>query len=67
MKKWFSFCCSVLLISGAVAAPLFENGKTQWQIVLPENPGNEITYAASELSTALKKISGAITQNVGVR
>ena len=59
MKKWFSFCCSVLLISGAVAAPLFENGKTQWQIVLPENPGNEITYAASELSTALKKISGA--------
>ena len=59
MKKWLSFCCSVLLISGAVAAPLFENGKTQWQIVLPEKPGNEINYAASELTAALKKISGA--------
>ena len=59
MKKWLSFYCSVLLLSSTVAAPLFENGKTQWQIVLPENPGNEISYAASELTAALKKISGA--------
>ena len=59
MKKWLSFYCAVLLICSAAAAPLFENGKTRWQIVLPENSGNEMTYAATELSAALKKVSGA--------
>ncbi len=59
MKKWLSFYCAVLLFAAAAAAPLFENGKTRWQIVLPENSGNEITYAANELASALKKISGA--------
>ena len=43
MKKWLSFYCAVLLFATAAAAPLFENGKTRWQIVLPENSGNEIT------------------------
>ena len=59
MKKWLSFYCAALLFAAAAAAPLFENGKTQWQIVLPENPGNEINYAASELTAAFKKIYGA--------
>lgn len=59
MKKWLSLYCAAFLAFCAAAAPLFENGKTQWKIILPDNAGTEINYAASELSTALKKISGA--------
>ena len=59
MKKWLSCICAVFLTVGAAAVPLFENGKTQWQIILPENPAAGIKYAAEELAAALKKISGA--------
>ena len=63
MKKLLSFCCAVLLISGAAAAPLFENGKTGWQIVLPANSGNEMSYAATELTAALKKCCKVLLKN----
>lgn len=59
MKKLSSFFCAALLAFSAAAVPLFENGKTQWQIILPDTPGNEITYAATELAETLKKVSGA--------
>ena len=58
MKKLFSFFWSALFILSTTAGPLFENGKTQWRIVLPDNPGT-MKYAASELAATLKKISGA--------
>ena len=59
MKKLLSFGCVALLAFCATAAPLFENGKTFWKIILPANSTAEINYAAEELSAALKKISGA--------
>ena len=58
MKKLSSFFCAALLAFSAAAVPLFENSKTQWRIVLPDNPGT-MKYAASELAATLKKISGA--------
>ena len=59
MKRWLSFYCAALFGFCAAAAPLFENGKTQWRIVLPDNAGTELKYAASELAATLKKVSGA--------
>ncbi len=58
MKKWFSFYCAALISFGAAAAPLFEDGKTQWKIILPDTSTAEMKYAAEELTAALKKISG---------
>lgn len=48
-----------LLAIAASAAPLFENGKTQWKITVPEKSNAVIDYAASELAATLKKVSGA--------
>lgn len=60
MKKSFVLLFSTLLTSAAFAAPpLFEDGKTAWKIRTPENPPPAVRYAAEELKTALKKISGA--------
>ena len=39
--------------------PLFENGRTAWTVVVPDAPSKYMTYAAQELATTLKKISGA--------
>ncbi len=43
----------------AEARPLFEDGRTAWVVVVPDNPSKYITYAAGELAGTLKKISGA--------
>ena len=39
--------------------PLFEDGRTAWVVVVPDNPSKYMTYAAGELAGTLKKISGA--------
>jgi hypothetical protein len=46
-------------VAAAQAAPLFQNGETAWRICLPERAGAVEHYAAEELRTVLKKISGA--------
>ncbi|MBO5821688.1 MAG: hypothetical protein J6R86_01585 [Lentisphaeria bacterium] len=59
MKKALLFICSLFgaaLLHGGV---LFENGKSDWQIVIPTKPDAAEKYAATELQTFLKKISGA--------
>lgn len=43
----------------AEARPLFEDGRTAWVVVVPDNPSKYMTYAAGELAGTLKKISGA--------
>ena len=42
-----------------VPQPLFENGRTAWVVVVPDAPSKYMNYAARELATTLKKISGA--------
>ena len=59
----FKKCVSLLAVlftslSTIAAAPLFENGKSSWQITLPEKSNAVIDYAASELAETLKKVSG---------
>ena len=49
--------CFGLLLSGA--APLFDNGKSAWQITIPVKADPAERYAAEELQTFLQKISGA--------
>ncbi|MBQ9087317.1 MAG: DUF4838 domain-containing protein [Lentisphaeria bacterium] len=49
--------CFGLLLSGA--APLFDNGKSAWQITIPAKADPAERYAAEELQTFLQKISGA--------
>ena len=39
--------------------PLFEDGRTAWVVVVPDNPSKYMQYAAGELAGTLKKISGA--------
>ena len=59
MKKVLLLICSIFgaaLLHGGV---LFENGKSDWQIVIPVTPDDAEKYAATELQTFLKKISGA--------
>ena len=38
--------------------PLFENGRSAWVIAVPDAPSKYMSYAASELSGTLEKISG---------
>jgi hypothetical protein len=60
MKKIISFLLLTGLACAVSAAPVFfENGKTGWKIRTPENPAPAVRYAAEELQSALKKISGA--------
>ena len=42
-----------------VVRPLFEDGRTAWVVVVPDNPSKYMKYAAGELTGTLKKISGA--------
>lgn len=56
--------CAVLLsslasASLAAAAPLFEGGKTAWNIVVPDGAARPVRYAAEELSNTIVRISGA--------
>lgn len=63
MKKnpvFISAFCSLLFWYSAWAAPLFENGKTQWKIQVPAAPDPVEEYAAEELRDALGKMSGAV-------
>ncbi|MDD4099140.1 MAG: DUF4838 domain-containing protein [Lentisphaeria bacterium] len=55
---------ALLAAAGATAKaadlpPLFDNGKTAWEIRLPAQPTAPEQYAAEELQTTLRKISGA--------
>ena len=59
MKKLLLALLSTLALSMVNAATLFDNGKTDWQIVIPVKADAAEKYAAAELQTALKKISGA--------
>ena len=59
MKKWFSLLLAASFTLLASAAPLFENGKTDWKIIVPEKSNSVIDYASSELADTLKKVSGA--------
>ena len=38
--------------------PLFENGQTSWQVVIPATASNVNKFSAEEFVTAIKKISG---------
>ena len=42
----------------AIALPLFDSGATSWRIWVSDKAGKVENYAAEELQTALKKISG---------
>jgi hypothetical protein len=59
MKKLLLALLSTLAFPMVNAATLFDNGKTDWQIVIPVKADAAEKYAAAELQTALKKISGA--------
>ncbi|MBO4648459.1 MAG: DUF4838 domain-containing protein [Lentisphaeria bacterium] len=58
MKKMLtaSLLLSALLLSAA--APLFQNGKSEWKIVIPAKPHMTENYAAEEFRDTLKKVSG---------
>ncbi len=58
MKNLFCFLALCLGISLSGAAPLFDNGKSAWKIVIPEKADAAERYAAEELQTFLHKISG---------
>lgn len=57
----FSFVAALTCGSCLIAAapPLFDNGKSAWEIRLPTQPAPAEQYAAEELQAILKKISGA--------
>ena len=59
MKKAFLFAALLFALTGANGAVLFDNGKTDWQIVIPVKADAAEKYAAKELQSTLKKISGA--------
>ena len=58
MKKSLSLLCALFCAAAASAAALFDNGKSDWQIVIPVKADAAEKYAADELQTFLKKISG---------
>ena len=58
MKRLLLFCVTLIIALTAAATPLFENGKTRWQITVPEKSNAVIDYAAGELAGTLKKVSG---------
>ena len=41
------------------APPLFENGRTAWKVVLPDDAPPPVAFAAQELTNALTRVSGA--------
>ena len=40
------------------AAPLFDNGKSSWKVIIPTDSSTVNEHAAKEFTTAIKKISG---------
>ena len=59
MKTVLAAAFALAAVTAAADGTLFENGKTSWRIQLPTKAAPAETYAAMELKTALKKISGA--------
>ncbi len=60
MKKLIStLIFGVLGFSAMAIPPLFQDGRTEWNIALSPNAGEVEKYAAQELRQTLKKISGA--------
>ena len=59
MKISLFFICSLFCAAIAHGAVLFDNGKSNWEIVIPVKADAAEKYAATELQTFLKKISGA--------
>ena len=57
MKISLFFFCSLFCAAIAHGAVLFDNGKSDWQIVIPVKADAAEKYAATELQTFLKKIS----------
>lgn len=45
--------------AGDMVMPLFENGRSAWVVAVPDSPSKYMAYAADELASTLKKISGA--------
>ena len=58
MKKLLSLLLAAELGTAFAAGELFSNGKSDWQIVIPEHAGTTVQYASEELQRALKKVSG---------
>lgn len=58
---FFALAVGVALASFAADGgnALFADGKTSWSIVVPDGASRHMRYAAGELATTLKKISGA--------
>lgn len=46
-------------VSMAALAPLFDGGKSEWVIVVPEAAARPVCYAAEELTNTITRISGA--------
>jgi hypothetical protein len=59
LKTAVLFCGIFMFSFTTKALPFFKNGKTDWNIVISEHAKKTEVYAAEELATALKKISGA--------
>ena len=60
-KITVSSCLALLLplFAGAVALPpLFSNGKTEWKIEVPTDAAPPVTFAVTEFTNALMRISG---------
>ena len=58
MKKSLFLICSLICAAVAHGGVLFDNGKSDWQITIPVKADAAEKYAATELQTFLKKISG---------
>lgn len=60
------FCLPILfaLTSQLSGMPLFEQGGSEWRLVLSENAAPSVEYAAEELLSALHKIGGLRLESV---
>lgn len=54
-----AFCFLAVSSLCVAAQPFFADGKTEWKIFVAPDADPAVAYAAEELQTALKKISGA--------
>lgn len=58
MKKLLSLALCAGSFCLTAAAPLFDNGKSVWKIVIPSKATEVDAFAAKEFSDAVRKISG---------
>ena len=58
MRLALSAACAGLSLAAA-AAPLFESGRSEWTVVVPDGAPRPVAYAAEELVSTVGKISGA--------